>query len=49
VEVPEALPVDWQLKKVVITADKISIKKAIKEGYAITGARLVENFSLQIK
>jgi hypothetical protein len=49
VEVPEALPVDWQLRKVVITADKISIKKAIKEGYAITGARLVENFSLQIK
>jgi hypothetical protein len=49
VEVPEALPVDWQLRKVVITADKISIKKAIKEGCAITGARLVENFSLQIK
>ena len=49
VEVPEALPVDWQLRKVVITADKISIKKAIKEGYSITGARLVENFSLQIK
>jgi hypothetical protein len=49
VEVPEALPVDWQLRKVVITADKISIKKAIKEGYAITGARIVENFSLQIK
>jgi hypothetical protein len=49
VEVPEALPLDWQLRKVVITADKISIKKAIKEGYAITGARIVENFSLQIK
>jgi hypothetical protein len=49
VEVPEALPIDWQLRKVVITADKISIKKAIKKGYAITGARLVENFNLQIK
>jgi hypothetical protein len=49
VEVPEALPVDWQVRKVMITADKVAIKKAIKEGYAITGARLVENFRLQIK
>jgi hypothetical protein len=49
VEIPEALPVDWQVKKVMITADKVAIKKAIKEGYSITGARLVENFSLQIK
>jgi hypothetical protein len=49
VEVPEALPIDWQVKKVTITADKVAIKKAIKEGYAITGARLVENFNLQIK
>jgi hypothetical protein len=49
VEVPEALPVDWQVRKVMITADKVGIKKAIKEGYSITGARLVENFSLQIK
>jgi hypothetical protein len=49
VEVPEALPVDWQVRKVMITADKLAIKKAIKEGYAITGARLVENFNLQIK
>jgi hypothetical protein len=49
VEVPEALPVDWQVRKVMITADKVAIKKAIKEGYSITGARLVENFSLQIK
>ncbi len=49
VEVPEALPVDWQVRKVTITADKVMIKKAIKEGISITGARLVENFSLQIK
>ena len=49
VEVPEALPVDWQVRKVMITADKVAIKKAIKEGYAITGARLIENFNLQIK
>jgi len=49
VEIPEALPVDWQVKKVTITADKVAIKKAIKEGYSITGARLVENFNLQIK
>lgn len=49
VEVPEALPIDWQVKKVAISADKVAIKKAIKEGYEITGARLVENFSLQIK
>jgi hypothetical protein len=49
VEVPEALPVDWQVKKITITADKVAIKKAIKEGYSITGARLIENFNLQIK
>jgi hypothetical protein len=49
VEVPEALPIDWQVKKVTITADKVAIKQAIKEGYAITGARIIENFSLQIK
>jgi len=49
VEIPEALPVDWQLKKISITADKVAIKKAIKAGYSITGARLVENFNLQIK
>jgi hypothetical protein len=49
VEVPEALPVDWQVKKITITADKVAIKKAIKEGYSITGARLIENFNLSIK
>ena len=49
VEIPEALPVDWQVKKVTITADKVAIKKAIKEGYSITGARLVENFNISIK
>jgi hypothetical protein len=49
VEIPEALPVDWQVKKITITADKVAIKKAIKEGYSITGARLIENFNLQIK
>jgi hypothetical protein len=49
VEVPEALPIDWQVKKVTITADKVAIKQAIKEGNAITGARIIENFSLQIK
>jgi hypothetical protein len=49
IEIPEALPVDWQVKKVTIKADKVAIKKAIKEGYSITGARLVENFNLSIK
>jgi hypothetical protein len=49
VEIPEALPVDWQVKKVTITADKVAIKKAIKEGYSITGARIVENFNISIK
>jgi hypothetical protein len=49
VEIPEALPIDWQVKKVTITADKVAIKKAIKEGYSITGARLIENFNIQIK
>jgi len=34
VEIPEALPLDWQVKKITITADKVAIKKAIKEGYS---------------
>jgi hypothetical protein len=49
VNIPEALPLDWQVKKVTITADKVGIKQAIKEGHSITGARIIENFSLQIK
>jgi hypothetical protein len=49
VEIPEALPIDWQVKKITIIADKVAIKKAIKEGYSITGARIVENFNLSIK
>jgi len=49
VNLPEALPLDWQVKKVTITADKVGIKQAIKEGHSITGARIIENFSLQIK
>ena len=49
VDLVEALPKDFQNIKQVITADKVSIKEAIKRGENITGARLVENFNLQIK
>ena len=49
VDVVEALPTDFVTRKVVVTADKVSIKEAIKRGENITGARIVENFSLQIK
>lgn len=49
VDVVEALPNDFVNRKVVVTADKVSIKEAIKRGENITGARIVENFNLQIK
>jgi seryl-tRNA synthetase len=49
VDVVEALPNDFVTRKVVVTADKVSIKEAIKRGENITGARIVENFNLQIK
>jgi len=49
VDLVEALPNAFQNVKNVVTADKVSIKEAIKRGENVTGARLVENFNLQIK
>lgn len=49
VDVVEALPSAFQNVKNVVTADKVAIKEAIKRGENVTGARLVENFNLQIK
>ena len=49
VDIVEALPSQFVNIKNVITADKIAIKEAIKRGENITGARLIENFNLQIK
>ena len=49
VDLVEALPNAFQNVKNVVTADKVAIKEAIKRGENITGARLIENFNLQIK
>ena len=49
VDVVEALPTDFVTVKTTKAADKVAIKEAIKRGENITGARIVENFSLQIK
>jgi hypothetical protein len=49
VDVVEALPGSFQNVKNVVTADKIAIKEAIKRGEFVMGARIVENFNLQIK
>ena len=49
VDVVEALPNAFQNVKNVVTADKVAIKEAIKRGENVIGARLVENFNLQIK
>ena len=49
VDVVEALPTAFQNVKNVVTADKVAIKEAIKRGEFVMGARLVENFNLQIK
>jgi hypothetical protein len=45
----EALPSQFINIKNVVTADKVAIKEAIKRGENITGARIIENFNLQIK
>ena len=49
VDVVEALPNAFQNVKNVVTADKVAIKEAIKRGENVMGARIVENFNLQIK
>jgi len=49
VDVVEALPNAFQNIKNVVTADKLAIKEAIKRGENVMGARIVENFNLQIK
>ena len=49
VDLVEALPNAFQNVKNVVTPDKVAIKEAIKRGENVTGARLVENFNLQIK
>jgi len=49
VDVVEALPASFQNVKNVVTADKMAIKEAIKKGENVFGARIIENFNLQIK
>ena len=49
VDVVEALPTSFQNVKNVVTPDKIAIKEAIKRGENVFGARIIENFNLQIK
>jgi len=49
VDLIQFLPNNLKIVKTTVTADKIAIKKAIKEGQHITGAFIKENFNLQIK
>jgi hypothetical protein len=49
VDVVESLSSEFINIKNVVTADKVAIKEAIKRGENITGARIIENFNLQIK
>ena len=49
IDVVEALPSAFQNVKNVVTADKVAIKEAIKRGEFVMGARIIENFNLQIK
>jgi hypothetical protein len=44
-----ALPIAYKTVKVVQTADKVSIKKAIKDGVFVPGCFIVEHRNLQIK
>lgn len=45
----EALPFEYQRRKVSVTADKIALKKALQAGERIPGAMMVERASLTIK
>jgi hypothetical protein len=49
VDMLEGLPSEFINIKNVVTPDKIAIKEAIKRGEFVLGARLVDNFNLQIK
>ena len=49
VEDINSLPASFKTVKVVETADKIALKKAIKDGKVIKGVTLVENVNLRIK
>ena len=49
VEDINSLPASFKTVKVVETADKIALKKAIKDGEVIKGVTLVENVNLRIK
>jgi hypothetical protein len=43
------LPESLLTVKKTVSADKVKIKEAIKNGVPVEGAVIVENFSLQIK
>jgi len=49
VDLTEALSTDFKIVKTTVTPDKIAIKRAIKQGENITGARIIEKLNLQIK
>jgi len=49
VDMLEGLPSEFVNIKNVVTPDKIAIKEAIKRGEFVLGARIVDNFNLQIK
>ena len=41
--------VNYMVEKITYTPDKTRLKEAIKKGIDIKGARIIENYSLQIK
>jgi hypothetical protein len=45
----DQLPEYFKTVKTSVSADKIRIKKAIQDGQNVEGARIIENFNLQIK
>lgn len=45
----ESLPLEYQRRKVTVTADKTALKKALQDGERIPGVRMAERDSLTIK
>jgi len=46
---PDTLPVDYQVVKMSVSADKMKIKNDLKNGFDVPNCELVESMNLQIK
>ena len=43
------LPKEYRKEKIEVSADKVELKKVLKSGKEINGAKLVTNINMQVK